>query len=273
MPEMPEVETIRLELQKELKGKRIVQVEVVRDRPLVNSSAEKFSKSVEGSTVTEVKRRSKIIVVNLSTGQTMLIHLKMTGRLLYKLIDSPVDKHTHIVFKLDGGHELQFRDVRKFGYIKLVSGSGLSEIKELAELGPEATELSLAEFERLLTSKRKGKIKPILMDQNFLSGLGNVYADEVLFYAGVLPIRDVSALSAKEISLIYEGIQKILPAAVKHRGSSVNSYVDIFENPGEYVPRLKVYGREGQPCFQCSGFVERTKIGGRSAYFCPKCQK
>jgi formamidopyrimidine-DNA glycosylase len=273
MPEMPEVETIRSELKEKIKGKKIVKAEIINNKPLVNFSADAFVKAVEGKTITAIKRRSKIIIVNLSSGQSLLIHLKMTGRLLYQNVDAPIDKFTHVIFKLDDGHELHFWDFRKFGYIKLVSGLELSEIPELAELGPEALELSLDEFEKLLATRKRGKIKPLLMEQNFISGLGNVYSDEVLFYAGVQSLRTASSLSSKEVSLIYEGIQKILPAAIKHRGSSVDTYVDIFEQQGEYVPYLQVYRREGKPCSRCGASIERIKIGGRSGHFCPKCQK
>lgn len=275
MPEMPEVETIRRELEEMVKGRKIVSVDVRLAKPLTNATAEEFEERVKGAKIEGVRRRAKLIILELSTGQSLLIHLKLTGRLLYARPQEPLDAHTHIVFHLDDGCQLRFWDLRRFGYIKLgpAVGGGLEEMLELAEFGPEALEMTLGEFKNLLVTKKRGKVKPLLMEQKFISGLGNIYSDEVLHYAGVQPTRDISTLTEGEKELIYEGIQTILPVAVKHRGSSVDLYVDIYGRQGEYVPHLQVYGREGESCYRCGAPIKRIKLGGRSAHFCPNCQK
>ncbi|HAW59842.1 MAG TPA: formamidopyrimidine-DNA glycosylase, partial [Actinobacteria bacterium] len=234
---------------------------------------EEFEERVKGAKIEGAKRRAKLIILELSTGESLLIHLKLTGRLLYVEPREPLDAHTHIVFHLDDGHQLRLWDLRRFGYIKLVPSGRLEEMPELAEFGPEALEMTLGEFKNLLVTKKRGKVKPLLMEQKFISGLGNIYSDEVLHYAGVQPTRDVSTLMEQEKELIYEGIQTILPAALKHRGSSVDLYVDIYGRQGQYVPHLQVYGREGESCYRCGASIKRIRLGGRSAHFCPNCQR
>ncbi len=272
MPEMPEVETIRQELEEKVKGKKILSVEIYLSKPLKNLDAEDFKKKVEGNTIKDIKRRAKLLILELSNSQNLLIHLKLTGRLLYVSPHEPIEKHTHIIFNLDNGYQLRFWDLRQFGYIKLVPGSKLDEIPELREFGPEAYGMTLEDFKKLLATKKTGKIKPLLMDQNFISGIGNIYADEALFYAKVQPTRNVNTLSEEEINQLHRGIQEVLTAALSKRGSSVDAYVDIYGKPGEFVPYLKVYGRTGQPCYRCQTPIKRIKLGGRSAHFCPNCQ-
>jgi len=271
MPELPEVETIRLQMEDELKEKKIESIKVLSDKPLKNVTLEEFAERVEGASVKAVKRRAKILIIELSTGDSLLIHLKLTGRLLYLAPSEPIEKHTHLIFNLNDGNQLRFWDLRQFGYVKLVSGK-LSEAPELKGLGPEALELSLGEFSKLMKSKRSGKIKPLLMNQNFIAGIGNIYSDEALFYAAIHPERDVSALKEEEIARLYEGIRKIMLSAISYRGSSMDDYVDLYGKQGDFVSHHKVYRKTGQVCEKCGGSIKRIKLGGRSAHFCPKCQ-
>ncbi|MDI6689455.1 MAG: DNA-formamidopyrimidine glycosylase [Actinomycetota bacterium] len=274
MPEMPEVETIRRELEEKVKGEEITKVEVRSAKPLKNATVEEFTDVVEGATIEDVKRRGKILIINLSAGYSLLIHLKLTGRILYQIANAPMEKHTHVIFSLDD-HQLRFWDQRQFGYIKVFKTEDLPNAPEVKELGPEAMgeDFILEVFQKLLQTRKRGPIKPLLMDQNFIAGVGNVYADEALYYAGVQPTRIVSSLSRGEIAKIYEGIRRILPAALEYRGSSVDLYVDIYGRQGEYVPYLKVYGREGEPCERCGTPIRKITLRGRGAHFCPKCQK
>lgn len=271
MPELPEVETIRLQMKKEIEGKKIESIKAISDKPLENITVEEFKERVEGAFIKDVKRRAKILIIELSTGDSLLIHLKLTGRLLLLKPNVPVEKHTHLIFDLSDGYQLRFWDLRRFGYVKLVSGK-LKEVLELKKLGPEALELSLNEFRGLLASKRSGKIKPLLMNQNFIAGIGNIYSDEALFYAGIHPERNVATLKEDEIARLHEGIRRIMSSAIGHRGSSMDDYVDLFGKQGDFVPHHKVYRRTGELCKACGSRIKRIKVGGRSAHFCPKCQ-
>jgi len=271
MPELPEVETIRLQMKEEIEGKKIESIKVISDKPLGNTTVEEFKERVEGAFIKDVKRRAKILIIELSTGDSLLIHLKLTGRLLLLKPNAPVEKHTHLIFNLSDEYQLRFWDLRRFGYVKLVSGK-LKEVSELKKLGPEALELSLNEFRGLLANKRSGKIKPLLMNQNFIAGIGNIYSDEALFYAGIHPERNVATLKEDEIARLHEGIRKIMSSAIGHRGSSMDDYVDLFGKQGDFVPHHKVYRRTGELCKACGSLIKRIKVGGRSAHFCPKCQ-
>lgn len=275
MPELPEVETIRRGLAKTIKGKKIKNVEIRYGKTIKNISINDFKKAVEGQRIVSVKRRAKILLIELSSKSYLMIHLKLTGQILYRPSTEEIDKHTHVIFNFDDGWSLFYRDVRKFGYIRLVQEKDLKVLKEFNEFGPEPLDKDFTEekFLSMLEKKKKSKIKMILMDQTFLAGVGNVYACEILFYARVHPERIVQSLSKKEIKKIYEGIREILPLAIKYRGSSVDSYVDINGRDGGFVPHLKVYNRENKPCITCQTQIKRISLGGRGTYFCPKCQK
>jgi formamidopyrimidine-DNA glycosylase len=276
VPELPEVETIRQDLIEQVKGKTIFGVRALVPDTLKNISIEAFAAKVGKSHIIEIGRRAKILLFHLSSGYTILVHLKMTGQLIYTLSTKPLEKWTRVIFDLGEGGELRFRDMRRFGYIKLVRTEEISNQPDFLEFGPEplTADFTLDVFERLLMSRSRGEIKPLLMNQNFIAGIGNLYADEILHYARVRPIRIAATLTEEEIAKIYKGIRTILPAAIKLRGSSVNMYVDLEGRQGGYVPHLQVYRREGQPCYRRDGgTIERIKLGGRSAHFCPVCQR
>lgn len=274
MPELPEVETIKSGLVQTVKNKKITNVEIKLPKIIKGVSAKSFIDKVTGATIKNIERRAKNLIITLSNNFSLIIHLKLTGQLIYSNPDTAKDKHTHVIFTFEDKNELHYNDLRRFGYIVLAETNKIGQVKELADLGPEPLDknFTLSHFEDLLKRKRRGKIKPILMDQKFIAGIGNLYADEILFYAKVHPLRDVSTLSENEISGIYDGIKEILPSAIKHRGSSVDNYVDVDGKKGGYVPFIKVYGRKGEPCPRCKTPIERIKIGQRSAHFCPRCQ-
>ena len=195
-----------------------------------------------------------------------MFHLKLTGQLIF---NGEPSRHTRHVFKFSDGSQLVFNDVRKFGWWKYVKSSKNIE----KTFGPEALEIGLKDFKNILGKRPNAKIKPLLMDQKFIAGIGNIYSDEILFAAKVQPLRRVKTLIPKEVGAIWLNIGRILKAAIKNRGTSERDYIDALGKKGDYLKYLKVYRREGQKCPRCGGIVKRIKIGGRSAHFCSKCQR
>lgn len=280
MPELPEVETVRRELEEKLAaggdtGRRIKKVLIHQPKTLRDTSVGKFVEAVEGACIKKIGRRAKLLIIQLSSDYTMLIHLKMTGQLVYVPANAGRGKHERVVFVMGDRQELRFNDMRRFGYIKLVPTVEVDRAVEIAALGPEPLEpgFDLNAFRMMIRFKRQGKIKSLLMDQHFIAGIGNLYADEICFYAGVLPSRQVNTLTDAEIKRLHKGIQTILPAAIKHRGTSFRDYVSASGERGGHVPYLRVYRRTGQACLNCGQPVERIKLGGRGTHYCPKCQK
>ena len=280
MPELPEVETICRQLAKLIVGKKIKKVKVKLPK-IVKALLADFRRVTSGAKIKNVNRRAKLIILGLDNGWGLLIHLKMTGQLIYEssvISDklSVENKHTHVVFYFTDGSRLIFNDLRQFGYIKLVETAKLGEffIKEGTGLEPLEKDFILADFEALLAKKPKARIKQFLMDPKNIAGIGNIYSDEILFFARVHPLRRNKDLKKEEIKKIFQGIKKILPEAIKLKGTSANNYLDAFGRKGDFLKKLKVYGREGEQCAgRCAGKVARIKLGGRSAHFCPLCQK
>jgi formamidopyrimidine-DNA glycosylase len=196
----------------------------------------------------------------------------MTGQLIYNGKDGIGEPH--IIYTFADGSQLKHYDFRKFGYVKLIKTSEVQKQLEKEKLGPEPLEkgFTLEKFHILFASKPKAKIKPLLMDQTFLAGVGNIYAQEACFYAKVLPTRQVGTLTNKEIKELYNGLQKILKDSIESKGTSADSYVDAFGREGDYLLKLKVYGRGGQKCLRCSAVLKEAKLAGRGTVWCPKCQ-
>ncbi|MFH1230161.1 MAG: bifunctional DNA-formamidopyrimidine glycosylase/DNA-(apurinic or apyrimidinic site) lyase [Planctomycetota bacterium] len=273
MPELPEVETIRRGLYKNALGLKIKDVAILLPK-IINTTPMRFRNAVIGKTILNAQRRAKVIIIELSGDYALVIHLKISGQLLYLPKTTPIKKHTHIVFNLSNKYQLRFWDQRQFGYVRVFKKAEMVKFIDDMEFGPEPLEktFTLNRFRGLLKKRSNGRIKPLLMDPKFISGIGNLYADEILFYAKVHPLRKPSSLTDAEINKIYQGIKKILDLAIKKRGSSVELYVDVEGRPGGYVPYIKAYNREEEPCLRCRAFIKRIKIGSRSAYFCPHCQ-
>jgi formamidopyrimidine-DNA glycosylase len=273
MPELPEVETIRQQLIKKIKDKKIKKVEVKLPR-MINVAVSQFEKVVSGAKISNIRRRAKLLIVDLLNGWSIIIHLKLTGQLIYngkEGIGKP-----HIVCTFSDGHELKYYDFRLFGWAKLVKTSEVEKFLEKEKFGPEPLDknFTLEVFKNLLNKKPRAKIKPLLMDQTFIAGVGNVYAQEACFYAKVLPTRQVGTLTLREIKDLYEGLIKILKKSIGHKGSSIDTYVDVSGERGGYVPFLKVYGRAGEKCTRGDGgIIKQIKLAGRGTCFCPKCQR
>jgi formamidopyrimidine-DNA glycosylase len=292
MPELPEVETIKNQLVEKIIGKKIEKVKIFLPK-MVKTPLSIFKGAVLNSVINSIRRRAKLIIIDLSGGHSLLIHLKMTGQLIYeesKILNQELRKHTRVIFDFVNGNRLLFNDLRQFGYIKLLKTNEAEKLFE-KEYGPEPLEnnFTIKTFKNILMrkpmAKRKSfsknpsfrptgrKIKQFLMDQKNIAGIGNLYADEILFFAGVMPARKISTLTDKEIEKILTGIKKILKEAIKYRGSSVDNYLDARGKTGEYHLRLKVYGHKGQPCKKCKNKIQKIKLAGRGTHFCPKCQK
>ncbi len=272
MPELPEVETIRRQLAARIKGKKIKSVEVRLAR-MVNLPIAEFEKKVSGASVKNLRRRAKILIFDLSNRWSIVVHLKMTGQLIYngeEGIGRP-----HIIYTFSDGHKLRHYDFRLFGYAKLIKTDEVEKLLDKESFGPEILDKKFSEedFKNLLKKKPNAKIKPLLMDQKFIAGVGNIYAQEACFCARILPTKKVDTLDKKEIKNLYLCLRKILSAAIARHGSSVDSFVDALGKKGSYVPLLKVYGRGDEECFRCGGKIKTIKLAGRGTNFCPICQK
>ncbi len=278
MPELPEVETIRSQLEKLIVGKKIEEVEVGLPR-MVKLPLDRFRRIVVGSRVKSVRRRAKILIFDLSNSWSMLIHLKLSGRLIFRkkgeALKDEDTKWNHLTYYFSDGSRLFHNDLRQFGYVKLVESDKLIDFFKKEKLGPEPLEKNFTfnDFLVILRQKPKAKIKQFLMDQQSIAGIGNLYSDEILFFAKVHPLRKITGLKPEEIKRIFEGIKKILAEALKFQGSSADLYLTAFGREGKYVPKLKVYGREEEKCVKCGTAIQRLKIGGRSAHYCPACQR
>lgn len=281
MPELPEVETIRRQLVDKVRGLKIEKVDVNKPKLFIGDKDK-----VIGATFTDIDRRAKTLIFRLDNGYSMLAHLKMSGQFIFvdssgryggghpvPPMNSPVpNSSTHVIFHLCNKSILYFNEIRQFGWIKVLDKKELD--KELEKLGPEplSADFTYPVFKNLIKNRFRTKIKQALMDQSLIAGIGNIYAAEILYYAGVKPDRTISTLTNSELVKIFDGIKKILPEAIKYQGTSADAYVTLSGEKGDYESRLKVYGRAGQKC-ACGGVVKKIKLGGRGTYYCPACQK
>ncbi|HEY3375585.1 MAG TPA: bifunctional DNA-formamidopyrimidine glycosylase/DNA-(apurinic or apyrimidinic site) lyase [Candidatus Aquicultor sp.] len=273
MPELPEVETIKREFDRELVGCTVVSVgvknPVVLDIPPVQ-----FIERVRGAEFTHVSRRAKYLAINLSNGYSLIIHLKISGQLLYTAPDMPVDDATHIILNLNDGKQLRLRDSDTFAKVFTVKTSDIPSFFAKLRLGPEPLNpnFTFDEFRTLIRRHKRAMIKPLLINQHFISGIGSIYADEILFFAKVHPTKKVGDLTEDELHKIYDGIKRILPEAIAHHGTTTRAYRDLNGQKGEYQDYLKVHAKVGQPCPGCLGTVERIEMSGRGTYVCSSCQ-
>lgn len=276
MPELPEVETIRRDLEKEAVGRRIKSVEVSGNRSIRrHANKSQFISRLEGRKIDGVERRGKNLLLSLDE-DWLVIHLGMSGQLLKAAPRDPLAKHTHVTISFTQGGQLRFIDPRTFGELYVVAKAHLAEeCPELAELGFDPVEdvMSWDEFGRRLINRRV-KLKTLLMDQKFVAGIGNIYSDEILWAAGLRYDRGSETVSTQEVRRLYRSMGEVLQEAIKLRGSSLadEQYRDLYGNVGAFAAEHKVYGRDGQPCRRCRHIIERVKWQGRSAFYCPGCQ-
>jgi len=287
MPELPEVETTIRDLKKKVLKRTFLDVwcdfpKMIR-KP---KSFSEFKRKIKNKKILKIWRAGKNIIFDLSENFSLLIHQKLTGHLLYgkwkmendkwvaeedgPLKNDPMNRFLHLIFELDNGCQLALSDLRKFAKVELAKTEEIRE--ELKSLGPDPLKISFGEFKERLAS-RKGKIKQVLMDQEVISGVGNIYSDEALFAAKIHPFKDTSELKEADFKKLYQSLQSILGKAIELKGESVSDYRTPSGERGGFDKLRKVYRREGEKCFRCGAVIKRVKIGGRSAHFCPKCQK
>ncbi len=267
MPELPEVETIVRGLNRTIAGCTVEQIRYAAPHLL---KREPKLRSLAGDTFETFTRRGKYIVSNLKSGRRLMIHLRMSGRILIGDDRHRQDKHDHLELKFRGGPEtLVFRDVRKFGVIQFV---GKEQQRTLDSLGIEAPGIKADQLEALL-AKRKRPIKSLLLDQNVIAGLGNIYVDESLYRSHIHPLRPAASLTPGEIGKLAEAIRFIMKLAIKHMGTTFNSYSGVNGDTGRFLRYLKVYHQEGSRCGVCGTTIEKIKVGGRGTHFCPRCQR
>lgn len=272
MPEMPEVETVRRGLISQVKGRKITHVEI-RYQNLITGDVDQFVEFVTGATITDIGRRAKFLLIHLDNGYTIISHLRMEGR--YKISSDPsaIDKHSHAIFTLDNGQKMIYNDVRKFGRMQLWNTDDLSNNKSIQKLGPEPLSKDFT-FENLKPRivRHRKDIKTVLLDQSVMSGLGNIYVDEVLWKVKIHPETPANHLTDEDIQKIIEVSNEEMKQAIQAGGSTVRSYIDASGHKGNMQNSLKVYGKEGTPCPRCGTKIKKIKVGGRGTHFCPKCQ-
>ncbi|WP_303972624.1 DNA-formamidopyrimidine glycosylase [Streptococcus merionis] len=272
MPELPEVETVRRGLEKLVLGRTIASVDVRVPR-MVTPEPEVFCLTVAGQTIQSLARRGKYLIFELDEC-LMISHLRMEGK--YLLFDNqvPDNKHFHVFFRLDDGTTLVYQDVRKFGTLELIRKTDLEVFFAQKKIGPEPTreDFKLEPFESALLSSKK-KVKPYLLEQSLVAGLGNIYVDEVLWAARVHPETVAATLKKAQIKRLHDETIRILQLGVEKRGSTIRTYRNALGEDGTMQDFLKVYGRTGHPCERCGTAIWKIKVGGRGSHFCPRCQK
>ncbi|GAC1519858.1 MAG: bifunctional DNA-formamidopyrimidine glycosylase/DNA-(apurinic or apyrimidinic site) lyase [Herpetosiphon sp.] len=271
MPELPEVETVCRTLDLALRGCSILSCSRLDwPRTIANLSPDLFQAALQQRRISGVERRAKYVLIRLDYSEALAIHLRMSGQLTIQSQGFVPDVHTHVVFDLDNGSRLAFRDERKFGRISLLDSDGWALLDQ--KLGPEPLgPLQPGEFEVLLR-RRRGAIKPLLLNQAVVAGLGNIYVDEALWAAGIHPLRTVMSLSHDEIMELFRTIQHVLRSAIEYRGTTFGKYVDGLGEPGSNQQHLNVYGRAGNHCPRCGSIIIRTVVAQRGTHLCIVCQ-
>jgi formamidopyrimidine-DNA glycosylase len=272
MPELPEVETIRRDLEPVLVGRRLTEASISENAPRLVQllTPEEFCRQLTGRRIEGLARRGKYLIVDLDQGLMWVVHLRMTGRFQHHSDGCPDSAYLRASFGLDDGTRICFIDLRKFGMMWLVDDWAMVN----PDLGPEPLEdtFDLAAFQTVLR-RRSAPIKAVLLDQTVLAGVGNIYADEALFAAGVRPTRAANSLTRPAAARLYHGVRQVLEAALGDRGSSFRDYVDARGEEGKHQLNVKVFRRTGLPCYVCGTEIRRVKVGGRSTHFCPRCQR
>lgn len=286
MPELPEVETIKRGLEPLILKKKIVEVSV---DPTTKKAFQGDEVNIVDATVTGLRRRGKALLIDLDSGYTMMIHLRMTGQLIWRSANDGEDfaaghpsknftselpnSQTRVTFVFEEG-TLYFNDQRKFGFVKVIPTSEVEQEKFIAELAKEPWEMSTQELFRQCRRHGKAPIKAVLLDQKVIAGLGNIYADESLFYASVHPATRAGDLTERQVELILEGARSVMLASIDSGGSTMATYVKPDGSTGSYLENFaQVFRREGNPCIRCGEIIQKTRVAGRGTHFCPACQQ
>lgn len=288
MPELPEVETLKKDLTRVIKGRTIKSVQVDWPKMVKPLSIKSFQQKLKNKKITGIKRRAKMLIFELSNNDFLLIHLKMTGQLIFQPksgkavvgghpqeggVENLPNKYTHVIITFKDGSTLFFNDLRKFGWIRYVRLSELEKELEKFGLEPLTKEFTFEKFKEILTRYPNRKIKQLLGDQTLVAGLGNIYLDESCFCAKIKPTRKVITLKPREIKDLFNCIPKVLKLAISKKGTSFRDYVQLDGKQGRMVKWLKVYNKKGQKCQRCGGVIKKIKLNQRGTHFCPKCQR
>jgi formamidopyrimidine-DNA glycosylase len=272
MPELPEVETIKEDLRELVAGSEIERARVIDASLVEQPSAEEFASRLEGVRITGARRRAKHLIVELGSRDSLVFQLKIGGQLLLVPPVEEPETALMLVLDLDGDRRLFLRDETGFTRTRLLDADELEA--RLSSLGPEPLEEEFdAGYLKRAIGSRRAQIKPLLLDQKVVSGIGNIYADEILYDARLHPRRKANTLSEDEWEALYAAIRSNLTAGVEHRGTTVRLYKDVLDRPGEHQNYLRVFEKHGRPCPGCEGEVVREKVSGRPTHFCPACQK
>lgn len=273
MPELPEVETVRRGLNRLVQGKTIESVEVRWEKTISNMTPEEFDAEITGREIEVVERRGKYLLFRLSGKKTMVSHLRMEGAYYTVPAGTEPGKHDLITFKLNNGVDLFYRDTRKFGRMALVDNAAVMTVAGLAKIGPEPTLDSLAlDYMRQIFSKSRTAIKPFLLDQSKIAGIGNIYADEVLWQTMIHPLTKTNDVTDTELAELRLNIINEMARSIEHHGTTVHSFTDAFGEAGEFQNELAVYGRQNEPCLRCGTPLVKIKVAQRGTTFCPTCQ-
>ncbi len=273
MPELPEVETVKETLKRQILDKTIASIDVYYERIVRNLSAKTFISVLIGQKLLDIRRRGKYLFFHFDK-DILVIHLRMEGKFFVKKINDPVDKHEHIIFHFTDGTDLRYHDVRKFGTMEIIHHGEELSAQGVSKLGFEPFDAGFT-FDYLKTkiAPSKRPIKSILLDQTVIAGLGNIYVDEVLFLSKIDPRRLGNSITESELDSISVFSKRVLTKAIELGGSTIRSYVSSLGITGRFQNELKVHTKEGEPCLECGTLIKKTKVGGRGTYYCPTCQK
>ena len=273
MPELPEVETVRRSVAGRVAGERFKGALVYFPGCVEGIPAQELGRRLSGKRVEGVERTGKYLVFLIEGGERLAVHLRMTGQLRLASISEPgAGPYTRLLFEFESGLALRFDDMRKFGRV-IWSPSDAALLERLkVGVDPLSAEFTPERLQAILAGRRR-PIKSLLLDQHLIGGVGNIYADESLFAAGVAPWREAGSLSPREVDALWRALRETLCEGIAHKGTTLRDYVDGDGRPGGFAERLRAYGREGRPCHRCGEPLRRVKIGGRSSFHCPKCQK
>jgi formamidopyrimidine-DNA glycosylase len=278
--ELPEVEIVRRDLEKDVVGRRVRDVEVRPHRNAMrvirrHARRKEFEDRLAGTKISKVDRKGKYLLIYLDDGDVVVVHFGMSGQFLRGTKRQALPPHTHVVVEFQQGGDLRYIDPRTFGEMFVTSADDLGKIRELDHIAIDPLEdtFTWQEFSAEL-ARRAAKLKSLLMDQKFVSGLGNIYSDEVLFAAGLRFDRLSDSLSSQEVRRLYRAMREVVQDAIRFRGTTLgdDAYLDLNGKPGEFQAELKVYGRAGQACRRCRTPIVSVKLGGRTSYYCPQCQ-
>lgn len=286
MPELPEVETVRRDLQKHIIKKQIDRV-VLSHTKVIRASHRQLKKILVGNSIVDIERVGKLLIFRLKHGKmSMLIHLKMTGQLIYRdavrviagghsLSESIQDlpnTHTRVIIYFSDGSQVYFNDMRLFAYLAFANEKELSEIKQTYGIEPGSSTFTKEAFQDIFV-RRSAPVKAILLNQRLIAGVGNIYADEACFLAHIRPMRRANTLTKTEIDQLWKATDKVIRLGIEKRGTTFNHFVDGDGNKGGFLPFLRVYGRAGEPCKKCKTLIVKTHSAGRGTHYCPMCQK